>query len=111
MVGHTGNFNAAVKAIETIDLCIGKIAKALKEIDGEMIITADHGNAEKMFDYEHNQPHTAHTSDPVPFLYVGRKADIIKEDGKLSDIAPTLLYLLGLSKPPEMTGSSILKLE
>lgn len=110
MVGHTGNFDATVKAIETIDQCIGRIATALKEVDGELIITADHGNAEKMYDYAHNQPHTAHTSDPVPFLYAGRNAVINNEKGKLSDIAPTILYLLGLEKPVEMTGSSLLKI-
>ncbi|VVC75121.1 2,3-bisphosphoglycerate-independent phosphoglycerate mutase [Aquicella siphonis] len=110
MVGHTGNFEATVKAIEAIDQCLGTILKTLHEVQGELIITADHGNAEQMFDIEHNQPHTAHTSDPVPFLYAGRKAEIIKTDGKLSDIAPTLLYLMGLPQPAEMTGTSLVKL-
>lgn len=110
MVGHTGNFEATVKAIEVIDACLGKIIKALHEIDGELLITADHGNAEKMFDDDNNQPHTAHTSDPVPFIYAGRKAKIANETGKLSDIAPTILYLLDLSQPMEMTGSSLVKL-
>jgi 2,3-bisphosphoglycerate-independent phosphoglycerate mutase len=110
MVGHTGNFDATVSAIETVDSCLGKIADALHDIDGELLITADHGNAEKMFDYDHNQPHTAHTSDPVPFLYIGRPATITHEKGKLSDIAPTILYLLGHQKPKEMTGSTLLKL-
>ncbi|RDI41709.1 2,3-bisphosphoglycerate-independent phosphoglycerate mutase [Aquicella lusitana] len=110
MVGHTGNFEATVKAIETIDQCLGKIIKTLREAGGEAIITADHGNAEQMFDYKTNQPHTAHTADPVPFIYVGRPAEIVKYDGKLSDIAPTLLYLMGLRKPSEMTGESIIKL-
>lgn len=110
MVGHTGNFNAAVAAIETIDQCLGELAKAIQEVNGELIITADHGNAERMFDSITNQPHTAHTTDPVPFLYIGRKAEIIKQDGKLSDIAPTMLYLLGLPKPKEMTGNSVVKL-
>ncbi len=110
MVGHTGNFSATVKAIETIDVCLKKIIDALKEVGGEAIITADHGNAEQMFDSSTNQPHTAHTSDPVPFIYVGRKAKIIKKDGKLSDIAPTMLYLLDLKKPSEMTGESLIEL-
>lgn len=111
MVGHTGNFEATVKAIEAVDTCLGKISEALQETGGELIITADHGNAEKMFDYKHNQPHTAHTSDPVPFLYMGRKASIANtHSGKLSDIAPTILYLLGLSQPEEMTGSSLVTL-
>lgn len=111
MVGHTGNFTATVKAIETIDQCLGKIINALQKVGGEALITADHGNAEMMFDKISNQPHTAHTSDPVPFLYVGRKAMITNENnGKLSDIAPTILYLLNLPKPAEMTGESLLKL-
>lgn len=110
MVGHTGNFDATVKAIEIVDTCIGRIANALRDIEGELLITADHGNAEKMFDYTNNQPHTAHTSDPVPFVYMGRAASITNENGKLSDIAPTILYLLGLPKPEEMTGASLLKL-
>lgn len=109
MVGHTGNFDAAVKAIETIDECLGKIVKALKEVGGEALITADHGNAECMFDSETNQPHTAHTSDPVPLIYVGRDAKIVNQEGKLSDIAPTMLYLLGLSVPDEMTGKKLLE--
>lgn len=111
MVGHSGNFDATVKAIEVIDECLGKIIKALLAIDGEAIITADHGNAEQMFNFETNQPHTAHTSDPVPFVYIGRKAAILKKkEGKLSDIAPTMLYLLNLPIPPEMTGSSLVEL-
>lgn len=111
MVGHTGNFKATVKAIETIDLCIGRIVKASKEAQGEIIITADHGNAEQMFDSISNQPHTAHTTYPVPFIYIGRKASVTKNGGKLSDIAPTILYLLGIPKPPEMTGKSLLELD
>lgn len=111
MVGHTGNFSAAVKAIEAIDVCLGKIVEAIKSTGGELLITADHGNAEQMFDCKTNQPHTAHTSDPVPFIYMGRPGKICKENGKLSDIAPTILYLMGLSQPPEMTGSSLIRLE
>ena len=110
MVGHTGNFAATVQAIECIDTCLGKIDAALQKVGGELVITADHGNAEQMFNFETNQPHTAHTCDPVPFLYRGRTAEIIKTDGKLSDIAPTLLHLLGLPVPSVMTGRSLLKL-
>jgi len=110
MVGHTGNFDATVKAIEVIDACLQKIIEALQEIGGELLITADHGNAEKMFDSLSNQPHTAHTNDPVPFIYRGRNAIIANQKGKLSDISPTILYLLGLSQPKEMTGSSLVKL-
>lgn len=110
MVGHTGNFSATVKAIEAIDQCLATVIHAIQAVGGELLITADHGNAEKMFDHEHNQPHTAHTTSLVPFLYIGRQATILKEDGKLSDIAPTILYLLGISQPIEMTGSSLVKL-
>jgi 2,3-bisphosphoglycerate-independent phosphoglycerate mutase len=110
MVGHSGDFAATVKAIETIDACLGKISKALQEVGGELLITADHGNAEMMFDSETNQPHTAHTTDPVPFIYQGRPAHIAIENGKLSDIAPTLLYLLNIPKPSEMTGKNLVKL-
>lgn len=110
MVGHTGNFDATVKAIEVIDTCLGRILQALQETGGEALISADHGNAEQMFDPLTQQPHTAHTSDPVPFIYVGRPAKIVKENGKLSDIAPTMLYLLGLPIPTEMTGQTLLSL-
>jgi len=110
MVGHSGNFSATVKAIETIDHCLGKIITALQEVGGEALITADHGNAEFMFDKTTNQPHTAHTTDPVPFLYIGRKAMINNNNGKLSDIAPTLLYLMDLPQPNEMTGKPLVKL-
>jgi 2,3-bisphosphoglycerate-independent phosphoglycerate mutase len=110
MVGHTGNFNATVKAIETIDLCLGKILTTLEKYGGELLITADHGNAEDMFNRENNQPHTAHTCHPVPFIYVGRNAAILKENGNLSDIAPTILMLMGLSQPSEMTGTPLMKL-
>lgn len=110
MVGHTGNFSATVKAIEAIDACLSNIIPALKEVGGEALITADHGNAEKMFDEQTGQPHTAHTHELVPFIYVGRPATVTKPNGRLSDIAPTLLYLLGLSVPKEMTGQSLLAL-
>lgn len=110
MVGHTGNLPAAIQAIETIDACLGKIIPALQKVGGEALITADHGNAEMMFDKKTGQPHTAHTHELVPLVYVGRKAEVVKTHGILSDIAPTLLYLLGLSKPREMTGQSIFKL-
>jgi 2,3-bisphosphoglycerate-independent phosphoglycerate mutase len=110
MVGHTGNLTAAIEAIEIIDKCLAKIIKALQLAGGELLITSDHGNAELMFDSIHNQTHTAHTSAEVPFIYIGRKAAVIKENGKLSDIAPTMLYLMGIPQPPEMTGATLLKL-
>jgi len=109
MVGHTGNFDATVKAIETIDKCLERIINALKSVNGEALITADHGNAEIMYDHNTEQAHTAHTSELVPFLFVGRDGLTTKQNGKLSDIAPTILYLLGAEKPEEMTGDSLVE--
>jgi len=110
MVGHTGDFNATVRAIETVDTCLGRILKAIQHAGGEMLITADHGNAEQMFDFETGQPHTAHTTNPVPLVYVGRPAQLA-QSGALEDIAPTMLYLLGLPIPPEMTGRTLVDIE
>jgi 2,3-bisphosphoglycerate-independent phosphoglycerate mutase len=109
MVGHTGNLQAAIKAIEALDICIGRVVEAMQAIGGEVIITADHGNAEMMFDPENNQLHTQHTTNLVPFIYVGRPATL-KQNGKLSDLAPTLLNLMGIAKPDEMTGESLVLL-
>ncbi|MCW8945244.1 MAG: 2,3-bisphosphoglycerate-independent phosphoglycerate mutase, partial [Sedimenticola sp.] len=108
MVGHTGQFDAAVKAIEALDLCLGRVVTALRKVGGEMLITADHGNAEQMEDRENDQPHTAHTQNPVPLVYVGRPAQL-KDNGALCDIAPTLLTLMGLPIPSEMQGHSLLE--
>jgi len=108
MVGHTGNFPAAVQAIEVLDECIGRVVSAVREAGGEMLITADHGNAEQMMDLEAGQPHTAHTTNPVPLIYVGDRASALLENGALCDIAPTLLEVMGLPKPAEMTGRSLL---
>jgi len=110
MVGHTGNLEACIKAIETIDTCLARVHEAITAAGGELLITADHGNAEKMSDDKTGQAHTAHTANPVPLLYIGRDA-AISEGGSLSDIAPTMLYLMGLEQPPEMTGRSLLKLK
>lgn len=110
MVGHTGNLAAATRAIETIDGCLGQIVSALHDVGGEAIITSDHGNAEMMFDRKTGQPHTAHTCERVPVLYVGRQAKAIKSNGTLSDIAPTMLYLMGLPQPNEMTGQVLFEL-
>ncbi|WP_223670702.1 2,3-bisphosphoglycerate-independent phosphoglycerate mutase [Kangiella shandongensis] len=110
MVGHTGNFEATVKAIEALDECIGRIVEALEKVGGEALITADHGNAEKMADADTGQAHTAHTSEPVPLLYIGRKAEPVVTNGVLSDLAPTLLTLMDLPIPEEMTGRPIFKL-
>lgn len=107
MVGHTGVFDAAVKAVETLDASLGKVYEAVRDMHGEMIITADHGNVEQMNDPATGQPHTAHTCDLVPFVYVGRPASI-DTGGVLSDVAPTLLSLMQLPVPPEMTGRIII---
>lgn len=109
MVGHTGNFDAAVKAVEAVDRCIGRVVAALEKVGGECLITADHGNAEQMQDHSTGQSHTAHTSELVPFIYVGRPAQA-RDGGVLSDVAPTMLHLLGLEQPAEMTGSPIVTL-
>lgn len=112
MVGHTGDFAATVTALECVDACLGQLEHSLAQVGGEMIITADHGNAEQMFDEQTGQAHTAHTSTPVPFVYVGRPARMRADrKGSLIDIAPTMLYLLGLDLPEEMTGQSLLTLE
>ncbi|MHB8535244.1 MAG: 2,3-bisphosphoglycerate-independent phosphoglycerate mutase [Sulfuricaulis sp.] len=110
MVGHTGDFDATVKAIEAVDACLGKIHAAVTAAGGEMLITADHGNAEQMFDFETGQPQTAHTTNPVPFVYVGRRATLAS-NGALEDISPTMLYLMGLPQPAEMTGHTLITLQ
>ena len=107
MVGHTGSLEAAVKAIETIDECVGKVVKRIEEKEGVLLITADHGNAEQMIDYKTGEPHTAHTTNPVPLVLVGMENVTLKE-GKLADLAPTILDIMGLAKPEEMTGESLL---
>jgi 2,3-bisphosphoglycerate-independent phosphoglycerate mutase len=109
MVGHTGNFAAAVQACEAVDSCIGRVVEAVKRNGGDCLITADHGNAEKMQDETTGQAHTAHTSELVPFIHVGQKSTV-RADGTLSDVAPTMLYLMGMPQPEEMTGKSIVKL-
>jgi len=108
MVGHTGNLEATVKALEALDFCIGRIEAALKKSDGAMLITADHGNAEKMRDEESGQAHTAHTTNPVPLIYVGNRDILLDHGGTLADLAPTMLDLMGLDKPTEMNGHSLI---
>ena len=110
MVGHSGNMEAAVKAIEALDSCIGRVVDAMRECGGEVLITADHGNAEQMLDPSTHQPHTAHTLNVVPFLYIGRPAHML-DGGTLRDVAPTLLSMMGLSQPDEMTGKSLIELQ
>jgi 2,3-bisphosphoglycerate-independent phosphoglycerate mutase len=109
MVGHTGKFDAAVKACEAVDTAIGRVVTALEKVGGECLITADHGNAEQMTDPTSGQAHTAHTCEPVPLIYFGRKATMA-ETGTLSDISPTILQLMGVEQPSEMTGTSLVNL-
>lgn len=111
MVGHSGNFDATVQAIEALDECLGRVVQAITEAGGELLITADHGNAELMKNPETGQPHTAHTTNPVPLIYVGERDLNFAPKGALSDIAPTILYLMGLDQPHEMTGRCLLTSE
>lgn len=111
MVGHTGDYDAAVKAVETLDNCIEQVVAAVKAVDGQLLITADHGNAEQMRDPATGQAHTAHTSLPVPLIYVGNKEVKTVEGGKLSDIAPTMLSLMEMEIPQEMTGKPLFIVE
>ena len=106
MVGHTGVFDAAVKAIEAVDVCVGKVVDAMLEADGQMLITADHGNADDMVD-EGGNVVTAHSTNPVPLIHVAKEPSTLKEGGKLCDIAPTMLKLMGLEIPAEMTGTPL----
>ena len=109
MVGHTGVIPAAIKAVETVDKCVGTAVEAVKKVDGVLFICADHGNAEQMINYETGAPHTAHTTNPVPFiLYNYDECKALREGGCLADIAPTLLEILGLPQPAEMTGKSLI---
>lgn len=109
MVGHTGVQEAAIKAIEAVDECVGRTVDAIKEVNGQMFICADHGNAEQLIDYETGEPFTAHTTNPVPFILVNADpAYKLREGGCLADIAPTLIELMGMEQPAEMTGKSLL---
>jgi 2,3-bisphosphoglycerate-independent phosphoglycerate mutase len=117
MVGHTGNMEAALTAIETVDRCLGRLVEAVSKAGGTMLITADHGNAEYMWDKDH-KPWTAHTTNPVPFILIegeklkipGHGTDVqLRDDGRLCDVAPTILEILGLPQPEEMTGRSLLQ--
>jgi len=108
MVGHTGRIDAAIRAVETVDTCLGRLSEAVEDAGGTLVITADHGNAEMMRDPETGEPHTAHTLNPVPFVVVNPPRPVRVRDGRLSDVAPTLLDLLGLPQPAAMTGHSLL---
>jgi 2,3-bisphosphoglycerate-independent phosphoglycerate mutase len=114
MVGHSGILSAAIKAVEALDACVGRVVCAAQQVGAEVIITADHGNAEAMFDHTANQAHTQHTVNLVPLIYVGRPALLARPDsniGALSDIAPTLLAMMGLPQPVEMTGKSLIRFD
>lgn len=106
MVGHTGILEAAIKAIETIDECVGRVVEAIEKTEGVMLITADHGNSEQMIDYATGEPHTAHTTNVVPLVLVGKQAKL--KEGRLADLAPTMLQLMNIEKPVEMTGESLI---
>ena len=108
MVGHTGSLSAAIKAVETIDECVGKVVDAILSQKANLIITADHGNAEQMIDYKTGEPHTAHTTNLVPLVLISEKENLKLKEGKLADLAPTMLELMGIEKPEEMTGESII---
>ena len=111
MVGHTGVYQAAIKAVEVLDDCLGRIEKTLLEVGGEALVTADHGNCEQMVDYVSGQKHTQHTTEQVPLVFIGaRRATLDPGGGKLADIAPTLLAMMGLPQPAEMTGVSLVEL-
>ncbi len=109
MVGHTGNIDATEKALETIDECVQKVVDAIQEKDGVLLITADHGNSEQMIDYKTGEPHTAHTTNPVPLAIVGLPMIKKLKEGRLADLAPTMLDIMGIEKPKEMTGESLLE--
>ncbi len=108
MVGHTGSLAAAVKAVETVDTCLGRVVEAVTAQGGALLVTADHGNCEMMRDPETGEPHTAHTLNPVPAALVGVDG-VTLADGRLADVAPTLLDLMGLDQPAEMTGTSLIR--
>jgi len=107
MVGHTGNLEAAVKAIETVDTCVGRVIEAIEKVEGVVLITADHGNSEQMIDYTTGEPHTAHTTNDVPLILVGKQVAL--KTGRLADLAPTMLEIMGIEKPTEMSGESLIE--
>ncbi|SFV80041.1 2,3-bisphosphoglycerate-independent phosphoglycerate mutase [hydrothermal vent metagenome] len=113
MVGHSGKLDAAIKAVEAVDACLGIVYQAMHEINGEILITADHGNVEQMVNPETGEVHTAHTNNLVPLLFISDRAATIAEPGagSLSDIAPTLLVMMDVEQPDEMTGASLITFE
>ena len=109
MVGHTGVFEAAVKAVEAVDECLGRTVDAILAQGGEVLVTADHGNADQMIDYDTHEAFTAHTTNVVPLVLIGHKEPVKLREGRLADLTPTLLDMMGLEKPEEMTGSSLIE--
>ena len=109
MVGHTGKWEAALKAAEVVDTCLKKIVDAILEVDGNCLITADHGNLEQMVDEATGQPLTSHTNGPVHLIYAGKQQLTLKDGGSLCDIAPSILSLIGLEQPKEMTGTTLIQ--
>ena len=110
MVGHTGSLPAAIKAVETVDSGLGRIAEAVEKVGGALLVIADHGNCEMMVDPATGGPHTAHTTNPVPVIvYRGPQGASLRQGGRLADVAPTVLDLMGLVPPPEMTGRSLIE--
>lgn len=110
MVGHSGIMEAATKAVEAVDICVGRVLAAVEKMGGEALITADHGNVEEMFDEETGQPHTQHSTLPVPFIFYSHRKGTIAPGGSLADVAPTMLHLMGLPQPAEMTGRNLITL-
>jgi 2,3-bisphosphoglycerate-independent phosphoglycerate mutase len=110
MVGHSGIMEAATKAVEAIDICLGRVGAAVEKVGGEALITADHGNVEEMFDEETGQPHTQHSTLPVPFIFCSSRKGTIAPGGSLADVAPTMLHLMGIPQPAEMTGKNLITL-
>ena len=108
MVGHTGSIPAVTKAVETTDACLGEVVEAVERAGGVSLVTADHGNAEQMFEADGTSPHTAHTTNPVPLVLTNSEVDL-RENGELSDLIPTALALLGFAQPLQMSGKSLLK--
>ncbi|MCB1404777.1 MAG: alkaline phosphatase family protein, partial [Rhodobacteraceae bacterium] len=108
MVGHTGVVEAGIKAVEAVDVGLGRVLAALDKAGGAMLLTADHGNCETMIDPETGGPHTAHTTNPVPVALIGWPEKVTLSTGRLADVAPTLLDMMGLPQPPEMTGHSLI---
>ena len=108
LVGHTGDLDAAICAVETVDYCIGQLVEALGDAGGQMLLTDDHGNCELMWDCAARSPHTAHTTNPVPLILVNGHANTYIANGRLADLAPSLLAMMGIAKPALMTGNCLL---